>query len=131
MWSLASCAVVLRTGSFPWSSFRLKTALAGSGGASQRGPQGPDQGGYIFYAGGSLAGARYCRQCRRRPAILLLTPTVAGLQDLCENFRPTTSKRSLIQGPLSSQWATSVVRARVVGGGQRRRQLTPAILPPA
>ena len=32
----------------------------------------PDQGGYIFYAGGSLAGAGYCRQCRRRPAILLL-----------------------------------------------------------
>ena len=27
---------------------------------------------YIFYAGGSLAGAGYCRQCRRRPAILLL-----------------------------------------------------------
>ena len=26
---------------------------------------------YIFYAGGSLAGAGYCRQCRRRPAILL------------------------------------------------------------
>ena len=31
-----------------------------------------NQGGYIFYAGGSLAGADYCRQCRRRPAILLL-----------------------------------------------------------
>jgi len=30
------------------------------------------QGGYIFYAGGSLAGAGYCRQCHRRPAILLL-----------------------------------------------------------
>ena len=30
------------------------------------------QGGYIFYAGGSLAGAGYCRKCRRRPAILLL-----------------------------------------------------------
>jgi len=30
------------------------------------------QGGYIFYAGGSSAGAGYCRQCRRRPAILLL-----------------------------------------------------------
>jgi len=27
---------------------------------------------YIFYAGGSLAGAGYCRQCRQRPAILLL-----------------------------------------------------------
>ena len=26
---------------------------------------------YIFYAGGSLAGTGYCRQCRRRPAILL------------------------------------------------------------
>jgi len=33
-----------------------------------------DQGGYIFYAGASLAGAGYCRQCRRRrrPAILPL-----------------------------------------------------------
>ena len=30
------------------------------------------QGVYIFYAGGSLAGAGYCRQCRRRPAILPL-----------------------------------------------------------
>ena len=30
------------------------------------------QGGYIFHAGGSLAGAGYCRQCRRRPAILPL-----------------------------------------------------------
>jgi len=30
------------------------------------------QGGYIFYAGGSLAGAGYCRLCRRRPVILLL-----------------------------------------------------------
>ena len=30
------------------------------------------QGGYIFYAGGSLAGAGYCRQCRRRPVILSL-----------------------------------------------------------
>jgi len=26
----------------------------------------------IFYAGASLAGAGYCRQCRRRPAILPL-----------------------------------------------------------
>jgi len=31
-----------------------------------------DQRGYIFYAGGSLAGAGCCRQCRRRPAILPL-----------------------------------------------------------
>ena len=30
------------------------------------------QGGYIFYAGAILAGAGYCRQCRRRPAILPL-----------------------------------------------------------
>ena len=30
------------------------------------------EGGYIFHAGGSLAGAGYCRQCHRRPAILLL-----------------------------------------------------------
>ena len=30
------------------------------------------QGCYIFYAGASLAGAGYCRQCRRRPAILPL-----------------------------------------------------------
>jgi len=33
---------------------------------------GQTQGGYIFYAGASLAGAGYCRQCRRRPAILPL-----------------------------------------------------------
>jgi len=33
---------------------------------------GSKKGGYIFYAGGSLAGAGYCRQCRRRPAILPL-----------------------------------------------------------
>jgi len=31
-----------------------------------------DQEGYIFYAGGSLAGAGYYRQCRRRLAILPL-----------------------------------------------------------
>ena len=30
------------------------------------------QGRYIFYAGASLAGAGYCQQCRRRPAILPL-----------------------------------------------------------
>jgi len=30
------------------------------------------QGGYIFYAGGSLAGAGYCRECCRRLVILLL-----------------------------------------------------------
>ena len=34
--------------------------------------RGRKQGGYIFYAGASLAGAGYCRQCRRRPAILPL-----------------------------------------------------------
>ena len=32
---------------------------------------------------------------------------------------------------LSSHWATIVFRAKVVGGGQRRRQLMPAMLPPA
>ena len=68
------------------------------------------QGGYIFYAGASLAGAGYCRQCRH-----LTTPTVAGLPGLCENFRPTTSKSSPILRLLSSHWATSVVRTRVVG----------------
>ena len=30
------------------------------------------QGGHIFCAGGSLAGAGYCRQCRQRPTILPL-----------------------------------------------------------
>jgi len=40
---------------------------------SWRGPHvGWTQGGYIFYAGGSLAVTGYCWQCRRRPAILLL-----------------------------------------------------------
>ena len=45
----------------------------------------------------------------------LTTPTVAGLPGLCENFRPTTSKSSPIIRLLSSHWATSVVRTRVVG----------------
>ena len=45
----------------------------------------------------------------------LTTPTVAGLPGLCENFRPTTSKSSPILRLLSSHWATSVVRTRVVG----------------
>ena len=31
-----------------------------------------NQGGYIFYAGASLAGAGYCRQCRPQPAVLPL-----------------------------------------------------------
>jgi len=44
----------------------------------------------------------------------LTTPTVAGLPGLCENFRPTTSKSSPILRLLSSHWATSVVRTRVV-----------------
>jgi len=59
-------------------------------------------------------------------------PTVAGLPGSCENFCPTTSKSSPIYRPLNgSHWATSVVMARVVGGGKRRRHLTPAMLPPA
>jgi len=37
------------------------------------------------------------------------------LPGLCENFRPTTSKSSPILRLLSSHWATSVVRTRVVG----------------
>ena len=45
----------------------------------------------------------------------LVTPTVAGLPGLCENFRPTTSKSSPILRLQSSHWATSVVRTRVVG----------------
>ena len=45
----------------------------------------------------------------------LTTPTVVGLPGLCENFRPTTSKSSPILRLLSSHWATSVVRTRVVG----------------
>ena len=45
----------------------------------------------------------------------LTTPTVAWLPGLCENFRPTTSKSSPILRLLSSHWATSVVRTRVVG----------------
>jgi len=45
----------------------------------------------------------------------LTTPTVAGLPGLSENFRPTTSKCSPILRLLSSHWATSVVRTRVVG----------------
>ena len=50
-------------------------------------PTTASQGGYIFHAGGSLAGA---------PAVSpaaghLTAPTVEGLPGLCENFRPTTS----------------------------------------
>ena len=45
----------------------------------------------------------------------LTTPTVAGLPGLCENFRPTTPTSSPILRLLSSHWATSVVRTRVVG----------------
>ena len=45
----------------------------------------------------------------------LTTPTVAGLPGLCENFRPTTFRSSPILRLLSSHWATSVVRTRVVG----------------
>ena len=45
----------------------------------------------------------------------LTTPTVEGLPGLCENFRPTTSKSSPILRLLSSHWATSVVRTKVVG----------------
>jgi len=45
----------------------------------------------------------------------LTTPTVARLPGLCENFGPTTSKSSPILRLLSSHWATSVVRTRVVG----------------
>jgi len=45
----------------------------------------------------------------------LTTPTVAGLPGLCEIFRPTTFKSSPILRLLSSHWATSVVRTKVVG----------------
>ena len=47
----------------------------GRPGSSRTGVRKPlceQQEGYIFYAGESLAGAGYCRQCRRRPAILPL-----------------------------------------------------------
>jgi len=65
----------------------------------------------------------YWRELSRRrllPAVSptaghLTTPTVAGLPGLCENFRPTTSKSSPILHLLSSHWATSVVRTRVIG----------------
>ena len=53
------------------------------------------QGGYIFYAGGSLAGAGYCRQCRRRPAILLLQ-LWQGCQVCVKISAQTTSKSSPI-----------------------------------
>ena len=57
----------------------------------------------------------------------LTTPTVAGLPGLCENFRPTTSKSSPILRLLSSHWATSFVKTRVVGVanvGDSLRQLS-------
>ena len=76
--------------------------------------EGSAQGGYIFYAGASLAGAGYCRQCRRRPAILPLQ-LWQGCQVCVKIFRPTTSRSSPILRLLSSHWATSVVRTRVVG----------------
>ena len=65
----------------------------------------------------------YRRELSRRRLLLavspaaghLTSPTVAGLPGLCENFRPTTSKSSPILRLLSSHWATSVVRTRVIG----------------
>ena len=53
-------------------------------------------GGYIFYAGGSMAGAGYCWQCCRRPAILLVLQLWQDSQGCVTNFRPTTSKNSPI-----------------------------------
>ena len=73
---------------------------------------------------GKRAVKRVCRRelSRRRllPAVSpaaghLTTPTAAWLPGLCENFRPTTSESSSILRLLSSHWATSVVRTRVVG----------------
>ena len=71
------------------------------------------QEGYIFYAGASLAGAGYCRQCRRRPAILPLQLWQGCQVCVQKIFRPTTSKSSPILRLLNSHWATSVVRTRV------------------
>ena len=71
----------------------------------------------------------YCRQCRRRPAILLLQ-----LWQGCRayvNMSAQRLPRVAINTPPSSHWATSIVRAIVVGRGQRWRQLTLAMLPPA
>jgi len=54
------------------------------------------QGGYIFYAGGSLAGRRRLLPAVSPAAGHLSTPTVAALPALCKNFCPTTSKSSPI-----------------------------------
>ena len=78
----------------------------------------------LFSSGGAAARRLYIlcwsELSRRRllPAVSpaaghLTTPTVSKLPSLCETFRPTTSKSK------SSR------------RGQRRRQLTPAMLPPA
>ena len=59
-----SCSTTADTSS--WSARRpMHCARAGSSWREAWG-----QRGYIFYAGASIAGAGYCRQCRRRPAIL-------------------------------------------------------------
>ena len=48
-----------------------RPSLAGVSTGAAR-PASRNQGGYIFYAGASLAGAGCCRQCRRRPARAIL-----------------------------------------------------------
>ena len=71
------------------------------------------QGGYIFYAGASLAGASYCRQCRWRPAILPLQLWQGG-QVSVKIFIQRLPKVAHFNA-CYCYWATSVVRARVVG----------------
>ena len=67
---------------------------------------GRDQGGYIFYAGASLAGAGYCRQT----AILALQ-----LWQGCQVCVKISAQRLPRVAQFNACWATSVVRTRVVG----------------
>ena len=61
----------------------------------------------------------------------ITTPIIIDCQGCVEISAQRPPRLAQLNAPLSSHWATSVVRARVVGGGQRRRQFTPAQLPPA
>jgi len=68
----------------------------------------------MLYARASLAGACYCRQCRRRPAILPLQ-LWQGCQVCVKISAQRLPRVAHFLRLQSKHWATSVVRTRVVG----------------
>ena len=69
----------------------------------------------MLYARASLAGAGYCRQCRRRPAILPLQ-LWQGCQVCVKNSAQRLPRVAHFYACMqSTHWATSVVRTGVVG----------------